>query len=290
MINSILKKQKTKKKVNSKNKSKNKKLKTKDKITKKISSLPTTQQYRNKNNKEDNIEKKELNKNKNGIIDLNLININLNKRKSYSIKSSNHILNIYTFEEAIKMDFRSICNIFYIYLLTKQIIFHAFLYRSPLVLFPLRFCLLIFIISSDLALNALFYFDDKISEKYKYAKSFLLFAFSNNILVILLSTLIGFILLTLFIKLSNSTNDIREVFKKEEEKLKKDKNYIVTDKRKIEIQKEIENILKNYKIKVIIFIIIEMILMIFFWYYATAFCHVYSVHKLAGYGIVFYQC
>ena len=97
MINSILKKQKTKKKVNSKNKSKNKKLKIKDKITKKIYSLPTTQQYRNKNNKEDNIEKKELNENKNGIIDLNLININLNKRKSYSVKSSNHILNIYTF-------------------------------------------------------------------------------------------------------------------------------------------------------------------------------------------------
>jgi len=112
--------------------------------------------------------------------------------------------------------------------------------------------------------------------KFRTNISFLLFAFSNNILFILLSTLIGFILLTLFIKLSNSTNDIREVFKKEEEKLKKDKNYIVTDKRKIEIQKEIENILKNYKIKVIIFIIIEMILMNFFWYYVTAFCHVYS--------------
>jgi len=171
---------------------------------------------------------------------------------------------------------RSLFRIYYIYLLAKQAIFHAFLFKSPLELFPLRLCLLIFIISSDLALNALFYFDDKISEKYRYTKGLLLFAFSNNITVILLSTAIGFILLTLFTKLSNSTNSIRRVFKEEEKKLKKDKKYKVTEDRKKEILKEIELILKRYKIKVIIFIVIELILILFFWYYVTAFCHVYS--------------
>ena len=139
-------------------------------------------------------------------------------------------------------------------------------------MFCLRFCLLLFIISSDLALNALFYLDDKISEKYKYAKNIFLFAFNNNLTVILLSTLIGFVLLTFFTKLSNSTNAIKEVFRKEEEKLKNDKKYIVTENRKKEIFEEIKNILKKF----IIFIIIEIIFILFFWYYVTAFCHVYS--------------
>ena len=222
--------------------------------------------------------KKEKEELKYNLINLNLININLNnikKAKEQIISSSDFILNIYTFEEAIKQDMRSICKIFYIYLLTKQAAFYAFFYRSPLVLFPIRLCILLFIISSDLALNALLYFDDKISEKYRYAKGLFLFALSKNLTVILLSTLIGFILLTLFTKLSNSINDIREVFRKEEEKIKKNKKYLVNDKRKKEIMKEIKNILKKYKIKVIFVIIIEFILLLFFFYYVTVFCHVY---------------
>ena len=52
--------------------------------------------------------------------------------------------------------------------------------------------------------------------------------------------------------------------------------YIVTDERKKEILVEIEKILKKHKIKVIILISIELSLILFFWYYVTAFCHVYS--------------
>mgnify|MGYP002624419819 CR=1 FL=1 len=207
---------------------------------------------------------------------LSLIKINLNKIKEYKPANSKFILNNYTYEEAIKYDLRSTCEIFYIFLLSKQAGFHAFLFRSPLEPFPLRLCLLIFIISSDLALNAFFYLDDKISEKYRYAKNIFLFAFNNNLTVILLSTLIGFVFLTLFTKLSNSTNSIRSVFMKEEEKLKKDKKYKVSEQRKKEILDEISKILKIYKIKVIALIVIESIFIIFFWYYVTAFCHVYS--------------
>ena len=127
-----------------------------------------------------------------------------------------------------------------------------------------------------MALNAFFYLDDKISEKYHYAKGLFLFAFNNNITVILLSTLVGFLFMTLFTNLSNSSNKIRNVFRNEEEKLIKNKKYIVTLKRKKEIQNEIEKILKIFQIKIIILLIIEFLLMIFFWYYVTVFCHVYN--------------
>ena len=205
----------------------------------------------------------------------NLININLNNVQEYAPQSSSHVLNNYTFKEAIEYDMRSILAIFYIFLLSKQALCHAFLYRSPLELFPLRLCLLIFIISCDLALNAFFYLDDKISNKYKYAKNLFLFTFNSNTTIILLSTFIGFIFMTLWTNLGNSTNELRNVFRNEEEKIQQDKKYKVSEKRKKEIMEEIEKILKKYKIKVIILLSIEISLMLFFWYYVTAFCHVY---------------
>ena len=220
---------------------------------------------------------KKKDRNKNNIVNFNIINININNNKrEYIPKESKQILNNYSFEEAIKYDLRSVCLIYYIFLLSKQAIFHAFLFKSPLEVFSIRLCLLIFIYSSDLALNALFYLDDKISQKYHYAKGLFLFAFSNNITVILLSTFVGFLFMTLFTNLSNSSNEIRNVFRAEEQKLIKNKKYIVTDKRKKEIKIEIEKILKKFQIKMIILIIIEFLLMLFFWYYVTAFCHVYN--------------
>ena len=215
----------------------------------------------------------------------NLINIdlklNLSKNKKYIPPDSHVILNNYTFEEAVKYDRRELCVIFYIFALAKQVYIHTFLYRSPLELFSLRLCLMIFITSSDLALNALFYFNDNISKKYRNSKNLFLFAFSDNITVIVLSTFVGFILLTFLAKLSNSTNSIRDVFLKEEEKMKKDKKYKITEKVKSEIIMEIDKILKNYRLKVLILIIIEFSLMLFFWYFVTAFCHVYQATQIS---------
>ena len=99
-----------------------------------------------------------------------------------------------------------------------------------------------------MALNAFFYLDDTISKKYKNVQGLFLFTFNNNITIILLSTFIGFLFMTLFTNLSNSTSALKDVFKKEEEKIMKNKRYKISDKRKKEILVEIESILKKYKI------------------------------------------
>ena len=83
-------------------------------------------------------------------------------------------------------------------------------------------------------------------------------------------------MITLITKLSNSTFGIREIFQKEEDKMKNDKNYIVTEKRKEEIQKEVEEMLEKLKCKIIGFFVVDIILMLFYWYYLTAFGHIYS--------------
>ena len=249
----------------------------------KIHNLPTQPTTINKKDKI--IQKQpEENKEKKSKENFSLININLNlssKKNKYIPPESNIILNNYTFKEAVQYDKRELMVIIYIFLLAKQIFFHTFLYRSPLELFSLRLCLLIFIISSDLSLNALFYFNSNISKKYRHTKNLFLFAFSDNIVIIFLSLIVGFILLTLLSKMGNCVNNIREIFGKEEEKLKNDSKYVVTEKRKKEIFVEIDEIIKKYKAKVLILIIIELILMLFFWYFVTAFCHVYKATQLS---------
>ena len=81
--------------------------------------------------------------------------------------------------------------------------------------------------------------------------------------------------------LNNSTNQIRNLFREEEEKIKNDKKYTVSLLRKKEIISEVKRIMRNAKIKIIIFYIVEFACMIFFWYYVTIFCNVYKKTQLS---------
>ena len=56
----------------------------------------------------------------------------------------------------------------------------------------------------------------------------------------------------------------------------KNKNYVYNEQIKKEIFKSIENILSKFKIKICVLFIIEIILFLFFWYFVTAFCQIYS--------------
>ena len=222
-------------------------------------------------------------KEKGNDFELNLININLKdlKKRVFIPNESRHILNIYDYNDAIKYEKRSLCRIYYMFLIAKQIIMHVIFYKSPIEPLPLRISLLISVFQCDLALNAFFYTDDKVSENHKSAKNIIAFAFTNNIIVILLSTLIGYIFLTFFNNLNNTTNEIRKIFRREEEKMKNDVNYKFTIEKRKEILLEIKSIMRKFKIKVIIFYIIEITIMIFYWYYSTMFCFVYNKTQIS---------
>ena len=223
------------------------------------------------------------NKEEEDIFKINLININVDdlNKKDYIPKESEHVLNIYEFNEAIKYDKRGLFLIYYIFLLSKQVILHAFLYNSPLEPLPLRLSILKFILGCDLALNAFFYTDDKISQKHNSNKNIIVFAFTNNFIVILLAILIGYVLLIFISNLNNCTSEIRKIFRDEENKIKNDKKYYVSLQRKKEIIIEVKKIIKKFKIKVVIFYIIEFLLMILFWYYVTIFCYIYNKTQIS---------
>ena len=76
--------------------------------------------------------------------------------------------------------------------------------------------------------------------------------------------------------MTNSRSKIEKNFREEEKKMKKDKKYLIKKSKKIDIYRKIKNILKSLRIKIIIFIIIELLLLLFSFYFTTAFCEVYK--------------
>ena len=75
--------------------------------------------------------------------------------------------------------------------------------------------------------------------------------------------------------LTNSKENIEEIFRKEEKKMRQNSSYFVNKIQKRNILMEIYDINQKLKIKIILFIILEMLLLLFFYYFVTAFCEVY---------------
>ena len=202
--------------------------------------------------------------------------------EDYQPLKSNYILNNFKYEEAIIHENRKFCRIIYIFLICKNNILNLIVFNPPLELKPLRICIFIFNLACDLALNALFYFSDNISDKYHYTGKYkLLFTLVNNLTISLALVIVSFILLTFFQELTQSNNKIEQLFKEQDDLLKSDKNYKVNQDTIIKIRDEISKITKCLKIKILFFFIFELIIMLFFFYYATAFCHVYESTQIS---------
>ena len=211
-----------------------------------------------------------------------LILINANNNANYKPLESDYILNIYDYNEAIKLEYRSFWRIFFICLIAKEKFLNLIFFNPPLQLRPLRICIFIFNCACDFALNALFYLSDNISEKYHYQGSNReLFSLVNNITISLVSTIVTIILLTFLRSLTQSEKKTQKLFREQENLLNENKKYKVEDETKLKIKNEILKIIKCLKIKIICFLIFEILLMLFFLYYVTAFCHVYNNTQLS---------
>ena len=218
-------------------------------------------------------ESQKKNKNSYFLIKIDANNINGDDKP----EESNYTLNNYEYETAIVYENRSFWRILYIIFLAKDNILNTFILESPLESKPLRICLFIFTYASDLALNALFYFSDNISDKYHYSGKYLFwFTLFNNMIISVLSTLLSMILGIILSSMADSKSSLEKEFNKEEEKMRVNPNYVVGVERKSEIITSISKSLKCLKIKMILFIIVDFIILLFFYYFVTAFCSVYQ--------------
>jgi hypothetical protein len=211
-----------------------------------------------------------------------LILINANNKGNHYPLESNYVLNNYDYNEAIINEKRNFFRIFFIFIISKDDLLNLIFFNPPLELKPLRIIIFIFNYICDLSLNALFYLSDNISDQYRYKGKFRFFyTLINNLTISLSSTIIAFILLFIFQSLTESSQKIKDLFLEQEELLKNNKEYKVSEKKKLEIQKNIEKILKCLKIKIIVFFILEFLINLFFYYYIIAFCHVYKSTQIS---------
>ena len=206
-----------------------------------------------------------------------MIQISANNSKNNKPPKSKFYLTNYDFEEALQYDKRTFWGIYYICLLAKENILNMIYIKSPLELKSLRLCIFVFMYSCDLAFNTLFYFNSNISDRYHYeGKSLFWFSLLNNLMITIISSILSFLLSITLNFLTNSKEDIEEIFRKEEKKMRKDSKYIVSKITKREILLQIYEIIKKLKIKILFFIILECTLLLFFFYFVTAFCEVYQ--------------
>ena len=207
-----------------------------------------------------------------------LIQIDANNG-AYKTKPTNSdfILDNYDYEMTIKYDKRTFWRLFYICVLAKENIINIICFKTPLDIQPLRICLFIFCYSSDLAFNTIFYTKQNISDKYHYqGNNLFLFTMVNNLLQIVLSAVVGLILVNVFQHMIDSRGLYENIFKEEENKMRKNKNYKVSQETKAQILEKIKKISSRLRIKIVLFIIIEFSIMLFFYYFVTAFCEVYK--------------
>ena len=163
------------------------------------------------------------------------------------------------YNEAVEKDQRSVFRIYWAYLIDSQIILGTFLTQNYLDLFIIKLSFLVFTFQISFFLNALFYTDDYISDAYhndgvldfltglpKSVYSFIATSITTNLLKML----------------SNSKSELLKIIRDR----KKEDNYmkLVNDK------------LRKLNIKLIIYYIFLFVLGLFFLYYVTAFCAVYT--------------
>ena len=221
----------------------------------------------------------------------NLIHINANNNPTNRPLDSKFILDNFDYEAAVKYDKRSFFRIYFICLLSKENILNTFFFKSPLEVPAIRLCLFLFNYSCDFALNAFFYLNQKISDRYHYqGENLFFYSIVNNMTISITSTLCSFLLFNLLSLLTNSKDEIISIFRKEEEKMRNDKNFKITLKTKNKIIKELNKIFHMMIFKIILFIFIETTILLFFCYYMVAFCSVYKKTQyswLADCGVSF---
>ena len=221
----------------------------------------------------------------------NLIHVNANNNTTNRPLDSKFILDNFEYETAIKYDKRSFFRIYFICLLSKENILNTFFFKSPLEVTSIRLCLFIFNYSCDFALNAFFYLNQKISDRYHYSgENLFIYSIVNNLTISITSTLCGFILFNLLSVLTNSKDQIVSIFRREEGKMRNDKNFKISSHTKIRIIKELNKIIHKLSLKIKAFIMIESTLLLFFCYYMVAFCSVYKKTQfswLADCGVSF---
>ena len=176
-------------------------------------------------------------------------------------------LNELSFEEACKKDIRGFCKYYFDIICEKQIILSTILSKS--IFYPLsaRVIMLFFSMSSFFFLNAMFFTEEYISERYNSGESLdIIYILKNEISKSVYSSMIGMLIGKVLSLVASSGTSFTKLFR-----CKTDWNYYV----------KFKNLVKDIKRKYIILLVIIFVMTMIYWYFLFIFCTVYKNNQLS---------
>ena len=182
---------------------------------------------------------------------------NPNTKKSYTEEELNDL----SYDMAILYDTRSFCALYGNYLKYKQPILNAFIVETDTTLKSVKIAMLFLSIAMSFSFNALFFTESIQNKNYETNGNI---SFLVTLPKVILSCVASVIISTILSIVSSFDSKIKSI--KEE-----------TNKE--EIKQKVPSFLSSIKCKLTIFFVIMSILMIFFWYFVTAFCSVYPKYQ-----------
>ena len=183
------------------------------------------------------------------------INKNETIGDNYEGGLENYEINNLEFDEAIKLDKRSFITTYWSVLKREHLIIFTIIARNDHNLIYVKLARLIFLITTDMALNVFFFADETMHKMFlDYGK----YNFLQQLYQIVLSAL-GTQIIEIFLCFLSMT----------------DKHYFEIKNLEIKNKYNVFKIIKRVKIKIIIFFIFTFLLFAFYWYAIACFCAVY---------------
>ena len=210
-----------------------------------------------------NIKKKSSNFKRNKENELNNINnitkIKIEDSDQLNLKKGkldNFELNDLEYEEALILDKRNMCQIYWSLLKREHLIIFTFFYHNDYNLYYVKLARFIFLLATDMAMNVFFFSDETMNKLYlSYGK----YDFVQQIPQIIYSKLLSNIIEVFLCFLSLT-----------------DKHYYQIKSLNKSNKQKIFNIIKIARVKLIIFFVFTFIVFLFYLYLVTAFCAVYE--------------
>ena len=192
------------------------------------------------------------------VIDIDNNNNNNEDKTKECLKNNkleNFELNNLKYEDALLFDKRSFCQMYWSVLKREHIIIFTFFFHNDYNLYYTKNAKFIFLLATDMAMNIFFFSDETMNKLYlSYGK----YDFVQQIPQIIYSKLLSNIIEVFLCYLMLT-----------------DKHYYRIKALSKAKKKEIFDIIKCARIKIIIFFVFTFLVFLFYWYLVTAFCVVY---------------
>ena len=188
---------------------------------------------------------------------------NKNKSQQEENEFSDGELNEMEHYDALVYDKRTFCNFYWNQLKEKQHFINTFIDTDVLEVFPIKAICFILNIALLFTLNALLYTEEEISKRFNREgdQNEIILMFTDNIMRVVYVSMVSIVIEYIIDCLFSDKRRILVIIKREKDDEK--------------VKEECLSAISSMKAKNLIFLILNYLIMMMFWYYVSAFCNCY---------------